>query len=177
MPTLRALLASAVLLVAPEAWGGDEDHPLSLPAPWWRPEAAVLSGGSFGLRSPHQPNDPFIGLEIRGGAFWWQLRLMGGALGAEDGSAYLYFGLMADLPVADIVHVVLSFAPGLYHGGTDHNLGYPLIFRSAGEIAFDVAPRTRVGICFSHMSNGKLASPNPGVETLALTLTFLALPD
>ena len=175
MPTLRALLASAVLFTALPAWCAGEERPAPFTAPWWGPEVAVLSIGSFGLHSPHHPNNPFVGLEIRGGPFWWQMRMLGGVLGAEDGSGYIYLGVLADMPV-DIVHFVLSFSTGLYHGGVDHDLGLPLIFRSAGEIAFDVAPRVRVGVSVSHMSNGKLASPNPGVETLALTLTFLALP-
>lgn len=101
---------------------------------------------------------------------------MSGVVGAGDGSAYFYGGVLADLKAADIVHFVLSFAPGLYFAGANHNLGFPLIFRSTGEFSLAVTPGTRVGISFSHLSNGKLAQPNPGVETLSLTLTFLMMP-
>jgi hypothetical protein len=173
VPTLRVLAASAALLTAPPAWCVDA-RPFS--APWWGPESEVLYLGSFGLREPAQPSDVFMGLEIRAGRFWWELHLMSGVLGAGDGSAFFYAGVLADLQLADIVHLVLSVAPGLYVAGEGHHLGFPLIFRSTGEFAFAITPSTRVGISFSHLSNGKLATPNPGVETLSLTLTFLMLP-
>ncbi len=101
---------------------------------------------------------------------------MTGALSASDGSAYFYLGILADIPVANVLHIILSFAPGFYSPGTDHNLGYPLIFRSTVEISFPVARSFRLGVSASHMSNGKLAVQNTGVETLSLTLTALALP-
>jgi len=174
VPTLRAVVASAVMLSASSALCADAERPGQFQAPWWGPEAAVLSFGSFGLR--HPPSDPFAALEVRAGSFFWYLHLMSGVLGAEDGSAYFYVGVALDFPAADILDFVLSFAPGLYHAGPNHNLGYPLIFHSAVEVAVTLAPRLRLGLAFSHMSNGKLASPNPGIETLSVTLTFLALP-
>ena len=174
MPTVRAVVASAVVLSASGAWCADPGRPGQFQAPWWGPEAAVLSFGSFGLR--HPPVDPFAALEVRAGSFFWYLHLMSGVLGAEDGSGYVYLGVALDFPAADVIDFVLSFAPGLYHAGPNHNLGYPLIFHSSVEVAFTVAPGFRLGLAFSHMSNGKLATPNPGVETLSLTFTFLALP-
>jgi hypothetical protein len=176
VPTLRALVASATLLATPAAWCADEGAPPAFTAPWWGPEAAVLTVGTFGLRAPRQPNALLAGLEIRGGPFFWELRLMSGVLAAADGSAYVYLGVLMDFPANELIHFVVSFSPGLYHAGFDHNLGLPLIFRSAGEIAFAVTASTRVGVSFSHMSNGTLAKPNGGVETLSLTLTFLTTP-
>ena len=70
---------------------------------------------------------------------------MTGALSASDGSAYFYLGILADIPVANVLHIILSFAPGFYSPGTDHNLGYPLIFRSTVEISFPVARSFRLG--------------------------------
>jgi lipid A 3-O-deacylase len=101
---------------------------------------------------------------------------MAGALAASDGNVYGYIGVIADVPVQHVVHLILSFAPGLSASGNDHYLGIPLDFRSTAEVAFAITPGARLGVSFSHMSNGKLAAPNPGVETLSLTLTVLALP-
>jgi len=174
--TLRALVAGAVLLMALPARCSDERTPRAFTAPWWGPESAVLYSGLFGLRGSREWRDAFFGLELRGGHFWWELRVMSGALSASDGSGYFYIGVLADVPIANILHVVLSFAPGLYSAGADHKLGYPLIFRSTVELSFAVARTVRIGVSASHMSNGKLASQNTGVESLSLTVTLFALP-
>jgi len=101
---------------------------------------------------------------------------MTGALAASDGSAYFYLGVLLDVPIANVLHIILSFAPGYYSVGADHNLGYPLIFRSTLEISFAITGSVRLGVSASHMSNGKLAVQNTGVETLSLMVTVLALP-
>jgi hypothetical protein len=174
--TLRAFVAGILLLGALPAQAAEDGTPASgFRAPWWGPESSVLYGGFYGLRGPQKWEDVFAGLEIRGGPFWWELRLITGALAASDGNAFAYVGVLADMPIS-FVHLIVSFAPGASSSGTDHYLGFPLIFRSTAEIAFAITPRTRLGISFSHMSNGKLAAPNPGVETLSLTFTVLALP-
>lgn len=135
-----------------------------------------MYGGVYGLRSPQPWQDGLFGLELRGGHFWWELRVIAGALSASDGSGYFYLGILADIPVAQVLHIVLSFAPGLYSAGSVHVLGYPLIFRSTLEVSVAVAQSVRLGVSASHMSNGKLARQNPGVETLSLTVTVLAVP-
>jgi len=173
---LRALAAGAILLAALPAWCSDEETAPSFSAPWWGVESAVLYTGFYGLRGAEEWDDAFFGLELRGGHFWWELRLMSGALSASDGSAYFYLGVLADIPIAKVLHVILSFAPGGYSAGTDHPLGYPLIFRSTVEVSFDVARSVRLGVSASHMSNGKLAHLNTGVESLSLTVTLFALP-
>jgi hypothetical protein len=164
------------MLAAVPAWAESEATPSVSQAPWWGPESAVLYGGFYGLRGPPKWEDVFAGIEVRGGSFWWDLHVISGALAASDGNSFFYLGVIADVPLFNVVHVILSFAPGLSSSGTDHYLGFPLIFRSTGEVAFAVTKDVRLGTSFSHMSNGKLAHSNTGVETLSLTLTVLALP-
>lgn len=176
MLRLRAFVAGTLLLAALPARCSEPESTEAFKAPWWGPESSVLYAGFYGLRGPPKWNDAFNGLEFRGGPFWWQLRLIAGALAATDGNFFAYAGVLADIPAWDVVHFILSFAPGYSASGGDHYLGFPLIFRSTGEIAFRITARTRLGISFSHMSNGKLAKSNTGVETLSLTLTVLALP-
>jgi len=173
---LRAFVAGTLLLATPLAWGAEPGAATAFTAPWWGPESSVSYGGFYGLRGPQKWEDIFTGLEIRGGPFWWQFRVMAGALAASDGNFFTYAGVLVDVPGWNVVDLVLSLAPGYSSSGTDHYLGFPLIFRSTVEIAFRITEGTRLGISFSHMSNGKLAAPNPGVETLSLTLTVLALP-
>jgi hypothetical protein len=173
---LRAFVAGILLLAAVPAWCSEQESPAAFKAPWWGPESAVLYGGFYGIRGPQKWEDAVTGLEFRGGTFWWELRLMVGALAASDGNVFVYAGVLADVPVANFLHLILSFAPGVGASGTDHQLGIPLDFRSTAEISVRLTAETRLGVSFSHISNGKLAAPNPGVETLSLTLTVLALP-
>ena len=176
MRKLRALVAGAVVFAALPAWCTEEQAPRAFSAPWWGPESVVLYGGVYGLRGPERWEDGFFGLELRGGRFWWELRLMVGALSASDGSAFFYTGILADIPVANVLHIVLSFAPGFYSPGTDHQLGFPLIFRSTLEVSVDLVRSVRLGVSASHLSNGKLAHENTGVESLSLTVTVFTLP-
>ncbi|HXX32519.1 MAG TPA: acyloxyacyl hydrolase [Myxococcaceae bacterium] len=175
MPTLRAVAASAVLLSSSAAWCAEASDPPPVRSHWWEPEAMVLYGGSYGLRVPHQPNELMVAVELRTWSFFWYLHLMSGLLGAGDGSGYFYVGLTLDFPV-DLLHFLVSFSPGLYNGGAHHDLGYPLIFRSAAEISLTIVHGVGLGVAFSHMSNGRLATRNSGVETLCATLTFAVGP-
>jgi hypothetical protein len=172
----RAFVAGILLFAAFPAWCSDPGKPSPFQAPWWGPESATLYGGFYGIRGPHKWENAVSGLEIRGGPIWWELRVITGALAASDGNFFAYAGVLADVPAWNVLHFILSFAPGYSASGTDHSLGFPLIFRSTAEVSFRVTAQTRLGVSFSHMSNGKLAEPNPGVETLSLTLTVLALP-
>jgi hypothetical protein len=173
---LRASVAGVLLFAVPLAWGGEPPDSKAFTAPWFGPESAVLYGGFYGLRGPDKWDDVFTGLEVRGGPFWWQFRLMLGELAASDGNFFAYAGVLVDVPAWNVLHLILSFAPGYSQSGTDHYLGFPLIFRSTLEISLRITDGTRLGLSFSHMSNGKLATPNTGVETLSLTVTVLALP-
>lgn len=176
MLRLRAFVAAILLIAALPAWCSDAGKPSPFQAPWWGPESATVYGGFYGVRGPEKREDAFTGLELRGGPFWWEFRVITGALAASDGSFFAYAGVLADVPAWNVLHFILSFAPGYSASGTDHSLGFPLIFRSTAELSLRISAQTRLGVSFSHMSNGKLAAPNPGVETLSLTLTVLALP-
>jgi hypothetical protein len=38
-----------------------------------------------------------------------------------------------------------------------------------------IDPRVRIGVAFSHISNARLGTSNPGVEVLTLRLAFPAM--
>lgn len=62
----------------------------------------------------------------------------------------------------------LSFLPGVHVQGNGPNLGYPVEFRSGGEIGWQARNGVRVGVSYDHRSNGGISSVNPGLETLQL---------
>jgi hypothetical protein len=50
------------------------------------------------------------------------------------------------------------------------NFGSRLLFRSSVELGLPLFPGLRGLVSFAHISNAKLAKPNPGIELLLLGL-------
>lgn len=66
-----------------------------------------------------------------------------------------------------------SFAPGFYFQGHGKNLGFPINFRSAIELALDFKEKGRFGAQFNHISNAHMFYRNPGADSL---FVFYAIP-
>ncbi len=68
----------------------------------------------------------------------------------------------------------------LHNGETDDtskvdkkHLGSPLLFRITFEAGFTLARRHRISAMFDHISNGYLADPNDGLDTLGLRYGYI----
>lgn len=96
-----------------------------------------------------------------------------GAFTTTDFNFYLYAGIGWDLHFSKHIVVNGSFAPGLYLQGHGKNLGYPLEFRTAIELAYKFENKARLGVQFSHISNASIVKRNPGAESLIL---FYSIP-
>ena len=83
-------------------------------------------------------------------------------------SAFGFGGIAVDIPLGARLRIAPSFAAGLYVPGEGKPLHGPLQFRTALAFTIRVAGERRLGIALTHVSNGGLAVPNPGVESLAL---------
>ena len=77
------------------------------------------------------------------------------------------------------VPIPVSFEAGLgptvltEHDFGTKDLGSLFQFTSHGGINVDLASKLRLGYRFQHMSNGGLASPNPGLNTHMLCISWL----
>ncbi len=91
-----------------------------------------------------------------------------GVMFTSDASVYVYGGFFLDLEFGNWV-VMPNLAVGAYAEGAGKDLGHVIEFRSAIEIAYRFANRSRLGIAFSHLSNANLGDSNPGVESLVIT--------
>jgi lipid A 3-O-deacylase len=98
-----------------------------------------------------------------------ELRPMGGAAVTTDGAFWGYGGLRADLAAGRRWVVSPSFGVVLYRAGSGKDLGGPVEFRSALEVARRLAGGSRVGLAFYHISNARLYDHNPGSNSLVLT--------
>ena len=132
------------------------------------PSFVTFQAGAFDLLQNHNKAGAFA-MEYRDNSKLWIFKPFFGAMGTTDGAAHGYGGILVDLYFGRRVVFTLSFAPGLYHDGKGAQLGFPLEFRSAGELAYRFDDRSRLGFMINHISNASLGNRNPGTEVMMLS--------
>lgn len=159
---MRLRLASTIVLffvfvMGPAPSRADDD-----------PSFMTFQLGAFDLLQGRNQAGAFA-LEYRDNSQWWLFKPFMGAMGTSDGGANLYAGVLVDLYLWRRVVFTLSFAPGFYERGSGVDLGLPLEFRSAGELAYRFDDRSRLGVMVNHLSNAGLGHRNPGTEVIMLS--------
>jgi len=157
----RAWLPGLLLLLAASGARAETDTSL------------VVATGQLGMRKEIR-HALGIDVQVRSPWRWELLRPIGGVLTSSNGGAYLYSGIVADVPLPGTFRLSPGFAPGvvLAKGGCD--LGSPIEFRSSVELSVNPVDFLRFGVAFSHISNGRLGERNPGVELLMFSIAIPA---
>ena len=112
------------------------------------------------------------GVEYRIPTGRWGLTAVGGLSGTEDASIYILAGLRRDFRLGEGWWVTPAFGIALYEDGDGKDLGGPVEFRSAIEVAYEWPKRYRLALVFYHLSNAGLDEQNPGSNSLVLTYSF-----
>ncbi|HUM10584.1 MAG TPA: acyloxyacyl hydrolase [Myxococcaceae bacterium] len=133
------------------------------------PARCALQGGYWGLGATAE-HALTVQLELRPGIHWWWVRPTGGLLQSTDGTQYVFAGVLLDIPLAWGMTLSPGFAPGIRTVDGARDLGSHLLFKSSVELGFPLLPGLRGLVSFAHISNGKLATPNPGIELLLFGL-------
>ena len=133
------------------------------------PARFALQGGQWGL-GPNAEHALAVDLELRPGLRWWWVRPTAGFLQSTDGTQYVFAGVLLEIPLVWGVTLSPGFAPGIRTVDGKQNFGSHLLFRSSVELGLPLSPGLRGLVSFAHISNGKLAAPNPGIEMLLLGL-------
>lgn len=111
-------------------------------------------------------------IEYRPDYYLWETKPWAGLY--VSGRAYYFAsGLCMDVFLTDHILLTPSFGVGIYSENDGIKLGSPLEFRSAIDLAYDMKSTGRIGVSFSHVSNGGITEINPGAELLAI---FYAIP-
>lgn len=179
------LALSLQILVSPTARA---DEPLVL----------SLYAGAFEVKNTTFDN-PEAGVELRFQQLecewlpeWLPLAPILGAAGTEEGNFWIYGGLRYDWqfgsppPAAAGAEarastarvgdgrfgLAISLAVSYYEAGDGRDLGGPVEFRSYGEVNLRVGRAARIGLGIHHLSNAGIYDPNPGSESLLLSLSF-----
>ncbi len=133
------------------------------------PARFALQGGYWGLGATAE-HALTVQLELRPGIHWWWVRPTGGLLQSTDGTQYVFAGVLLDIPLAWGMTLSPGFAPGIRTVDGTRDFGSHLLFKSSVELGFPLFPGLRGLVSFAHLSNGKLATPNPGIELLLFGL-------
>ncbi|MBV9828615.1 MAG: acyloxyacyl hydrolase [Alphaproteobacteria bacterium] len=121
--------------------------------PWytqWFLQPRPTIGGEF--NTSHYTNDYYLGLNWS----WWLTRNI---LKPDDGLTFGFF-----------------FGPGFNDGqiralSPDRkSLGYPILFREAFELGYQITPKYGVSAFLDHVSNGGLAKENQSINDLGVRL-------
>jgi len=157
-PRLTACAVSFLLLASFAALGEVET-------------SIAIASGELGMRRAVPRS---LGIEIQGRGPWrWSvIRPVTGVLTSSSGGAYLYSGVVAELPLPAGFQLSPGFAPGVVLATGDRDLGSPLEFRSSIELSIAPMDTLRLGVGFSHISNGGLTRHNPGVEMLTFSVAI-----
>lgn len=138
--------------------------------PWLaraEPPRFAFQAGQWGL-GPSAEHALALDLELRPGVRWWWVRPTLGFLQSTDGTQYVFGGALLQIPLGWGLTLSPGFAPGIRTVDGTQNLGSALLFKSSVELEVPLFPGLRGVVSFAHLSNGKLAKPNPGIEMLLL---------
>ena len=133
------------------------------------PPQFAFQAGWWGL-GPTAEHALSVQLEVRPGVRWWWVRPTGGLLQSTDGTQYVFAGVLIEIPLAWGLTLAPGLAPGIRTVEGSRNFGSMLLFKSSVELGFPLLPGLRGLASFAHVSNGKLATPNPGIELLLFGL-------
>lgn len=113
-----------------------------------------------------------LGLEYRHPINVWSMAVVGGLTVNDDLAAWVYGGLRRDFSLGGPWIITPAFAITLYEQGDAKDLGGPLEFRSALEIAHAWPSRKRLALVIYHLSNAGIYDRNPGMNSLILTYSI-----
>jgi hypothetical protein len=133
------------------------------------PARFAMQGGYWGL-GPNAEHALMVQLELRPGIRWWWVRPTGGLLQSGDGTQLAFVGVLLEIPLVWGVTLSPGFAPGIRTVDGARDFGSRVLFKSSVELGFPLLPGLRGLVSFAHVSNGKLAKPNPGIELLLFGL-------
>jgi lipid A 3-O-deacylase len=92
-----------------------------------------------------------------------------GVAAANNGAKFIYSDLKHDFYFYDKWVLTPSLGVGLFDDSEEIHLGNEVEFREGLEFAYQFRNKMRAGIALFHMSNGGIASHNPGTEVLVFS--------
>ena len=154
-----ALLLNAGPTAASRAWFAEDD-----------PFLLSLGVGAAQIFDDHR--EIFWGVECRPAFRFFHVGpyLLFGT--GKNEEFYAAAGVLLNLELGRDWVLTPGFGAGYYNASRGLDLGFDAEFRTAVELAKRFRNGQRLGISFSHLSNGSLSDENPGTETLGLSYSI-----
>ena len=134
------------------------------------PDFITAGAGVFDLLDNHTSVE--FDLQVRPNTRLWIFKPQVGLFANSDGGFYAWAGILTDVYFGRRLVLTPSFGVGGYHAGDGKDLGGPLEFRSAIELAWRFDDASRLGLQFGHLSNASIYDSNPGTEFLLLNYSM-----
>lgn len=129
-------------------------------------------GTDFNAELVFSPSWPLWGGEVRPN--------LGITVNDSGDTSKVYGGGLWEYSWDNGFFVVIGGGLAVHNGETDDaneinkkQLGSPVLFRVSFETGFTMAKRHRFSVMFDHVSNGYLADPNDGLDTLGIRYGIL----
>lgn len=171
-----AALGAALLLALSSSYRASAGEPQGIAVGLEEPTALLtLSGGAFDFNDIGQDDNDTaaqFGAEYRAKMRLWLFTPYLGIFGNTDGGIFGYGGLGLDIYLGPHVVITPQAALGGYREGDSKDLGGVFQFRTGVELAYRFENRVRLGLAYHHISNAGIHENNPGVNSLALTLSL-----
>lgn len=139
---------------------------------WFTNEPPLLSlnAGAAEIFDSHP--EPFWSIEYRPAFRFYRFGpwLLFGS--GKDEAFYAAVGVLIHLELGHDWVLTPSFGGGYYNAVDGLDLGFDAEFRSGIELTKRFRNQHRLGISFTHLSNGSLSERNPGTETFGLVYSF-----
>ena len=90
----------------------------------------------------------------------------------KNAEFYASAGVLLDVQLGRNWLLTPSFGGGYYNASAGLDLGFNAQFRTGIEVAKRLKNGHRLGLAFTHLSNGSLSDKNPGTETLGLAYSI-----
>ena len=125
-----------------------------------------VGGGVLGIVDSHKIM--YASLEYRPAILIYNV---GPWVGLEFSDEFFYgaAGVLMDFHIAESTLLTPSFGVGYYPENGNVDLGGDLQFRTTFELSHKFPNSGRLGIAWSHISNGGIYDINPGTEIIKIT--------
>ena len=151
--------------------------PFGVPGPaaargWFAQDPPLLSLSLGAAQIFDDPQEAFWGVEYRPAFRFFRFGPWFFFGSGKNAAFYAAAGVLLNLELGRGWVLTPSFGGGYYNAEDGLDLGFDAEFRSGVELAKRFGNGHRLGLAFSHLSNGALSDRNPGTETLGLVYSL-----
>ncbi len=97
---------------------------------------------------------------------------MAGLMLSGKGAVFAYAGIYGDFVIGDRFIIRPEGGIGAFDEGDGKDLGGTFEVHSALTLAYEFDNKARLGITFTHISNGGINGSNPGLDSLLLSYSI-----